>query len=123
MKVKRLAAAVALLPVSAALTLVSEKPASAVAGGCGGDVCAEATHVSGNVVTIRAWARNSSFYGHFELQTPNHRTLNSIQSIWHAGGTGNYFNNINGGVGRYCVTAWEYFSGQYGEMGYTCFNA
>jgi len=89
---------------------------------CEGNLCAEIISDESGVVTVRAWARYITFTGHFELQTPNHRTLNSIESTWHAGGTGNYFNNINGGNGTYCVTEWNKVLGGWNDIGYVCIS-
>ena len=89
---------------------------------CEGNLCAVITDDESGVVTVRAWARYVTFTGHFELQTPNHRTLNSIESTWHAGGTGNYFNYINGGNGRYCVTEWNKVLLGWNDIGYVCIS-
>ena len=129
-KIRNLAtAAISLLAVSAAVIAV---PSSASASGLGtycatlpepANLCAEIISISTNVVTIRAYPPNYTFYGHFELQTPNHRTLNSITSTWNKGGVGNYFNNINGGIGTYCVHDWTYIGGGWETLGGICFTA
>jgi hypothetical protein len=74
-------------------------------------------------VTIRTYAKSWTFYGHFELQTPNHQTLNSADSTWHPGTTGHIFSNVNGGIGTYCVTAWELQDAGWSNIGYVCFGA
>jgi hypothetical protein len=67
------------------------------------------------------------FFGHFELQTPNHKTLNSPKDSLHRTGTNNNysFENVDGGSGQYCGTAWEYLGspGSYSQIGYVCFDA
>jgi hypothetical protein len=89
---------------------------------CEGNLCAKITNDESGVVTVRAWARYVTFTGHFQLQTPNRRSLNSIESTWHAGGTGNYFNDINGGNGTYCVTEWNKVIGGWNDIGYVCIS-
>lgn len=110
--------------VAAPLTMVGTPSASAASFSCGGDVCAVVIHANGNVATIRAYPPNYTFNGHFELQMPNHKVANSISSTWHQNGTGNYFNNFNGGRGPWCVTAWRPAAGGGWEnIGYSCVQA
>lgn len=105
MKVKKLAAAVAVaVPLGAAL-VTGTQPAYA-AGECNWDLCMTVTYESGNVASIYMWADTSDITGHFELQMPNHRTANSPTETWYAGGRGYTFADWNGGYGRWCGTLW-----------------
>src|SRR5438477_3934901 len=89
---------------------------------CNGDLCADPYFLpASNVVDIEAWAWRSTFYGHFELQTPNHKVLNSDNETWIGGGANGWsFSNVVGGYGYYCVTAWKYSNRAYSKIGYTC---
>jgi hypothetical protein len=128
-RIRHLAAAATTLLAVGALVSAAAPSASAATTYCATsghptDVCAEVISVSNNVVTIRAYPPIHSFTGHFELQTPNHETLNSSGNVFYpVNGAGHTFSNVNGGVGYYCVTAWQYEGGGYSEVGYDCFGA
>ena len=107
MKVKKLAAAVAVAaPVGAALTAGAQS-ANALSGWCNDDVCVAVTYESGNVASIYMWAPRDE-KGHFELTMPNGRTANSPSEQWYAGGRGYTFADWNGGYGRWCGQEWEH---------------
>ena len=120
MKVKKLAAAVAVtVPLSAALATVAE-PAYAV-GHCYDDLCMTVTYESGNVASIYMWANNRDLTGHFQLQMPNHTSVSSPTGKWYAGGRGYTFAKYNGGYGYWCGTLWSHnwLSG-WAKNGYVC---
>jgi hypothetical protein len=138
MKVKKLAAAVAIaVPVGAAL-LGTAQPASANAAlpmhvnanaaplpfVCSLDLCMQVEGVKGNVATIVMWAYSYDFHGHFELQMPNHRVANSPTNRWWYTGQSAYtFANWNGGVGQWCGTEWATSVGGYYKIGGICLHA
>jgi len=104
-KVKKLAAAVAIaVPLGAALTAGAE-PANALTGECNDYVCVSVTYESGNVASIYMWPA-WSHKGHFELIMPNGRTANSPSEQWYAGGRGYTFADWNGGYGKWCGRFW-----------------
>jgi hypothetical protein len=130
MKFKRLAAAVTLaVPVGAGLVGAAQPANAALPVSCSADLCMKVTYESGNVATVYMWADNAQFAGHFELQMPNHRTANSPNAVWDAGGTGYEFADWNGGVGQWCGTAWDIYivpitgTVDYLNVGYTCVTA
>jgi hypothetical protein len=128
MKVKKLAAAVAIaVPVAAALVGTAQ-PASAMPAlpmRCSADLCMDVLGVNGNVATILMWAYSYDFHGHFELQMPNHRVANSpTNRWWNAGQSGYTFANWNGGVGQWCGTEWaQVIPGVYSKIGAICLHA
>ena len=77
-----------ILPVAAvalgAASLITPAVTSAsLPAACGGDVCFSLASIYG---TFFAWAPNYAFFGHFELQTPEHTVLNSTHNKqWAAG--------------------------------------
>jgi hypothetical protein len=84
-------------------------PASAHAVGCNRNVCMEIWGNAGGVVTVRAWAHNTSFDGNFDLTGPG---------IYQHGATGRFragspptyytFGAIfDAPGGRYCVSGWS----------------
>jgi hypothetical protein len=119
--IRTCAATAATAAFALTLTAVAAIPASAAVRVCGDNVCEVVVQAAGNVATIRAYPPEFTFYGHFELQTPNGKTFNSITATWHQNGSGNYFNNINGGSNAdWCVSAWEPSGGGYERIGFTC---
>jgi hypothetical protein len=115
MKVRMIAASAVSIGALAAGALAATPANAAPVFSCGGNDCSAWVSGSATTPTIRTYPPSFTFFGHFELQTPNHEVFNSITSTWHAGGTGNFFNNIPGGSGSYCITAWE----QTGTTGFT----
>jgi|GEM_PF-3649288 hypothetical protein len=111
---------------------ISAAPALAIPNHCGGsdpyspyygDVCANVAAIGGGKIYIHVWAWNYPFTGHFELQTPNHKTYNSANKRYYAGGAGPTW-PLPDIYGKYCATAWQELSGGgYGEFGYVCFTA
>jgi hypothetical protein len=88
---------------------------------CGGDVCEQIYSVnnSNGTYTIEVWAPTQTFYGHFELQTPEHKTYNSPDNTNHAGGLGHFF-VVPQQSGVFAATAWETSgNGGYNKIGYT----
>jgi hypothetical protein len=91
---------------------------------CSGDVCGELTSSNSTTFDIRTWvpASGFSFFGHFELQTPEHTTFNTGQATWNPGGGGHTFQVPNRN-GQYCATAWERVSSTSWEnIGEVCWN-
>ena len=125
MKVKKFAAAVAVAAPVAATLGGGAAGIRRLPQGCGGDLCMQVVAESGNVATIKMWAYSYRFYGHFQLQMPNHRSTNGPNNQWwYAGGAGYTFASWNGGVGQWCGTAYSYnklFG--YSRAGYLCLHA
>lgn len=112
-RVKALAGAVAV--AVAAGTFLAAPAAQADIGptSCSGAVCEAISSVYSVSATIHVWA-NVTFYGHFELITPQ-GYQNSGTGTWSRGGTGVYF-----GAERYQTykaIAWEYLNGKYYNIG------
>jgi hypothetical protein len=60
---------------------------------CSGDLCVRVyvddSAPNMGTVLVHEWARNATFYGHFELQVPGvKKPYNSKEETWHAGGAG-----------------------------------
>lgn len=113
-KVRTIAAATATAGAMVAGVLIAA-PADAATYYCGGNDCTAWISGSAADPTIRTYPDSYAFYGHFELQMPNSKVLNSGTTTWAAGGAGNTFKNADGGSGSYCITAWV----QTGTTGYT----
>ena len=130
MKVKKLAAAVAIaMPVGASLAGVAQ-PANAAEAAlpsrCSGDLCMKITYISGNVATAYMWVYDDTLGStHFELSMPNGRIANSPTGPWQAGGKGYTFADWNGGVGLWCGTLWSasYQFGVFTSVGHVCLEA
>ncbi len=111
-----------ILPVAAvalgAASLITPAVASAsLPAACGGDVCFSLASIYG---TFFAWAPNYAFFGHFELQTPEHTVLNSTPNQQWAAGQEYQF-HAGDHNGYYCVTAWQLKgTNGYDKIGYTC---
>jgi hypothetical protein len=122
---KRLRVGAASAVVSAGVLLgVNVAPASATPNFCAGDLCMNVAGQSINTLYIHMWANNAKFKGHFQLQTPEHTSLNSTPNIeYYAGGSGPTF-AVPIVYGWYCGTAWRYNGGNsYTKIGYGCFIA
>jgi hypothetical protein len=122
-KVRMIAAAAMSVGALTAGALIATPANASTVFSCGGDVCAGWVGGPPSTPTIRVYPDSYTFYGHFELQTPNHKVFNSITSTWHAGGTGNYFNKIPGGAGTYCITGWLQTGTTFTNIGGGCINA
>jgi hypothetical protein len=123
--IKRLGVVAAFAVVSAAALFgVGATPALATPNFCTGDLCMNVAGQSLSTLYIHMWAFNAKFYGHFQLQTPEHTSLNSTPNKWYyAGGSGPTF-AVPIVYGWYCGTAWRYNGGgSYTKLGYGCFIA
>ena len=83
----------------------SIRPAAAVpavgAVQCDGNLCIQRTSASGaNPATVRAWARTTTFTGHFELLFPDGVQKNSPNRSWTGGGSGFSFTGLPLAPGR-----------------------
>ena len=84
---------------------------------CNGNVCFESTSNGG----FQAWAQSYPFYGHFQLQTPEHTSLNTTDRQMAV----NTRYQIHASVvnGNYCITAWQLNGDNgYNKLGYTCMS-
>ena len=81
---------------------------------CSGDVCAQVQNISGGTATIRTWAYDENFYGHFEMITPEGQVYNSSgNQMWPAGGPGYYLFNVPNEADNYTEIAWRYDHGRH----------
>jgi hypothetical protein len=90
---------------------------------CEGNICMGTSDDDPENPDIAVHADEYEFYGHFELQTPKHKTFNSRTSLWRTGpSNGVYFGiEARDGKGKYCGTAWdgdEHVG--YKKIGYIC---
>jgi hypothetical protein len=112
----------AILPVAclalSAASFIAPTAASAATlpVACNGDGCFSLASIYG---TFNVWAQSVAFYGHFELQTPEHTTSNTKNEQWAVGQTRQI---LEGEVnGRYCMTAWQLQgSSSYREVASIC---
>lgn len=100
-----------------AASFIAPTAASALPTACGGDVCFALNSIYGGFL---AWAPNYGFFGHFELQTPQHTVANSTPNEqWNVGVRYLFRNQSHSGY--YCVTAWQLVgTNGYDKIGYTC---
>jgi len=89
---------------------------------CAGDVCIQTASKGTTLATVNAWARNTTFFGHFQLVNGCGDTVaNSTPDlIWPAGGTHHPFTGIHyADCGDFwAVTAWKRLSpGHYASLG------
>jgi hypothetical protein len=123
-------ATVAMIACAFGAILLDTTPAHAQVGvtHCGGDACAQVVEESPSsgglgFIGIDIWT-TVEFTGHFELQTPEHTTIN----------TRDMPEGVNGGVtllvqyhlGKYCFTAWKEIRERagigYEKIGGACFD-
>lgn len=108
--------------------ILLDTPAHAAVGTphCGGDACAYVNSINTTNNTIVIFAYPSvAFTGHFQLQTPQHTSLNYPKN-----GEKNFTSgqvapfSVPFVTGKYCFTAWKYLGspGDYTKIGGTCFN-
>ena len=93
---------------------------------CGGNVCAfvEDIDQAHNVIKIIMYS-TAEFYGHFELQTPEHTTVNSHPNQeWPVGEEKEF--EVVFAQGQYCTTGWKLLDppdgNDYEKIGGTCWN-
>jgi len=107
------------------LIAVDAVPASATTYYCSGDVCADVVSVASAGFGIDAWAYTTTFFGHFELISPNGTVYNepvNADVTNPAGGTSQHFQvpQVDGG---YTVIAWKWVSAgnnkNIGEVGFS----
>lgn len=85
---------------------------------CGGDACFSQAAI--NRATFWVWAQSVSFYGHFELQTPEHTVKNTDNEQWNVG-VQRQFTGLPQDSGYYCATAWQLVgTNGYNKVGYAC---
>lgn len=96
------------LPASAQAQTTATPPVSPQY--CNHDACAQVESNVHGKLSIRVWAHNKRFYGHFELITAAHTTRNAPPGhdmVWNAGGRGYTFKNVEYLSGKYHAIAWE----------------
>jgi hypothetical protein len=111
-----------ILPVAClalgAASLIAPTAAWALTTSCGGDACF--SQASYHQATFWAWAQTYAFYGHFELQTPEHTVKNTSNEQWNVGEK-RQFLNLPQDSGYYCITAWQLVgTNGYNKIGYAC---
>lgn len=93
---------------------------------CGGNVCIQTASKGSSLANVNAWARNTTFFGHFQLVDGCGVTVaNSPNETWPAGGTHYTFTSIHwADCGDFwTVTAWRHNSnGSYTSLGSVSFS-
>jgi hypothetical protein len=114
-----------ILPVAGlalgAASLIAPATASAASlpTSCGGDVCFSQAAI--HQATFFAWAQSYAFFGHFQLQTPEHTTINSTPNKQWDVGVKYQFLKLPDDSGYYCITAWQLVgTSGYNKIGYAC---
>jgi hypothetical protein len=104
---------------AASLIAPAAASASSLPTACGGDVCFSLASIYGTFV---AWASNHGFFGHFELQTPEHTVINSTPNEqWNVGVKHQFLQSGQKTSGYYCITAWQLVgTSGYRKIGDTC---
>lgn len=77
---------------------------------CNHDACAQVVSNVHGKLSIRVWAHNKLFFGHFELKTPAHTIRNAPPGhdmVWNAGGRGYTYKNVEYLAGKYHAIAWQ----------------
>ncbi|MFJ3720603.1 hypothetical protein [Streptomyces sp. NPDC090057] len=102
-------AAVAVATATAALALGTGGTADAAqlksATGCNNNVCIYVSGNAGGTVLVQAWARNTTFTGHFHITWPGGSRDSGTQT-WY-GGKGNYYStSFTSGSGSVCATGY-----------------
>jgi hypothetical protein len=100
--------------VPAGHSTVPARTSGAISAGdieCNGDACVQNIGSDGpGVVKLHVWANTYGFRGHFELSygcsIGGCTTQNSINTYWHAGGSGWIFSGVSCGVSGYAY-AWK----------------
>lgn len=90
---------------------------------CEGNVCAGWTGSASNP-DVYFHADEYNFYGHYELQTPNHKSYNTVDSSNGVGPDNNkMISGHSAGKGEYCGIAWELNGdGGFDQIGDVCFE-
>jgi hypothetical protein len=83
---------------------------------CGGDVCAQGFDQVNHEGSIKAWAKTTSFTGHFELVNDVGNYANSPTEDWKAGGAGFSFTYQPLSEG-YNINAWKGTKAPYTKIG------
>jgi hypothetical protein len=113
-----------ILPVAClalgAASLIAPTAASAANSlptSCGGDGCFSQAAI--HQATFWVWAQSYAFYGHFEIQTPEHTVKNTSNEQWNVGVKRQV--TVSNVSGYYCMTAWQLVgTNGYNKIGYAC---
>ncbi|HEX3752877.1 MAG TPA: hypothetical protein VHW06_20075 [Streptosporangiaceae bacterium] len=118
-----LIAASTVISAGTALGLGATAASAATPNFCDGNyLCANVAAQTYSELYIHVWSAKDTFRGHFQLQTPEHTSQSSANTL----------NGPNDGptfpvpivYGWYCVTAWKEIKvGDYTKLGYECFVA
>ena len=88
---------------------------------CDGDLCIQNISQGVFTSTIKAWAKTTTFTGHFELKYSDGAVRNSPTRSWRAGGTGYDFTDVPVGDG-YTMIAWKGTSNPFTNIGTVGFS-
>lgn len=103
---------------AASLIAPAAASANSLPTSCGGDACF--SQAAYHQATFWAWAQSYAFYGHFELQTPEHTVKNTSNEQWNVGAK-RQFTGLPQDSGYYCITAWQLVgTNGYNKIGYAC---
>jgi hypothetical protein len=108
---------VACLALGAASVIAATAASASLPTSCGGDACFSQAAI--HQATFWAWAQSLGFYGHFELQTPEHTVKNTDNEQWNVGVKRQI--TVPDDSGYYCITAWQLVgTNGYNKIGYAC---
>ncbi|MFF7636384.1 hypothetical protein ACFZB9_25030 [Kitasatospora sp. NPDC008050] len=90
--------------------------------GCSGDVCMAIDGTTGTV-TVKAWAYDRTFTGHFQLLQPSGHELNGRDGTFGAGDVaGGSSWRVHADAGNYCVVGWDGVNGHFDKIGEPCLS-
>ncbi|MFI9272165.1 hypothetical protein ACIGXM_15785 [Kitasatospora sp. NPDC052896] len=90
--------------------------------GCNHDVCMAIDGTTGQV-TVKAWAYDRTFTGHFQLLQPNGHELNGRDGTFGAGDVaGGSSWRLHADAGKYCVIGWDGVNGHFDNIGEPCLS-
>jgi hypothetical protein len=104
---------------------VTGQPAYATNDYCSGDICAHVTEIVNGTVTIDTWARNRTYYGHFQVYQPGYVVYKNCptsgEKTFIAGGAG-CDTSLADEPGNYKAIFWyNYSPGNYENVGEVTF--
>lgn len=118
-----LAAAAAAAPtVAAAATVVPNQFRESDNSGCNHDVCMAIDGDTG-MVTVKAWAYDRTFHGHFQVLQPNGHEIDGRTDTFGAGDVaGGSSWRLHADAGNYCIIGWDGTNDHFDNIGEPCLN-
>lgn len=104
----------------AGAAVLTGTPAYADSPHCSGQLCAQLVSTTMTTFRIYEWSE-TAFAGHFELQTPAHATINTVDRQWSSHEVSPF--NVTRQDGKYCANEWRHNpDGGYTRIGGICWN-